>query len=100
MQNQNLLKLPKKLSQKINTLNIDLENCSNEQKLTSDNLVKKENDLREIEKNQKSEEEMLSNFLPSITSSIHKILLLSQFFEVGKELLKSSIEEPSLIKDT
>ena len=59
-ENNKLENLPKKLSEKINSLNIDLENCINEQKKSSDNLVIKENELREIEKKQKFENEELS----------------------------------------
>ena len=59
-ENNKLENLPKKLSEKINSLNIDLENCINEQKKSSDNLVIKENELREIEKKQKFENEKLS----------------------------------------
>ena len=61
-ENNRLEKLPKELEDKISEFEIKLENSISEQKSSEDNVIKKENDIRGIEKIQKEEMLILNEY--------------------------------------
>ena len=59
---KNMFNLPGEFTEKAAKLDSKLENSIKDQKKSSDNLIIKENELREVEKKQKLEEELFINF--------------------------------------
>ena len=99
---KNMVTLPKEFTEKSEKLDLKLEQSIKEQKKSNDNLIVKENEIREVERKQKVEEELLANLreekvrFESETNSIN--LNISNLQERLKDKLKIGFDD--LLKNT
>ena len=99
---KNMFNLPGEFTEKADKLESKLEKSITDQKKSSDNLIIKENELREVEKKQKLEEELFINFREEkvrIESDINSIdININNLQERLNEKLKISFDD--LLKST